>query len=61
MTLGQGHDTHFGNGQQLCELSRPNMTERSYGPYTEFWYVYNLTFEKWLGQGHDIMDNNCVD
>ena len=32
MTLGQGHDTHLGHGQQLCEISRPDKWARSYGP-----------------------------
>ena len=37
MTLGQGHDTPFGRGQQLCELlSRFNMAVKSYGPDTYF-------------------------
>ena len=25
MTLGQGHDTPFGYGQLLCEISRSNL------------------------------------
>ena len=44
MTLGQGHDTPLGHGQQLCEiLSRSNMAVRSYGPDTEFGYVCTVT------------------
>ena len=36
MTLGQGHDTPWGHGQQLCEiLSRSNMAVRSYGLDTD--------------------------
>ena len=44
MTLGQGHETPLGHGQQLCEiLSRSNMAVRSYGPDTEFGYVCTVT------------------
>ena len=48
MTLGKGHDTPLGHGQQLCEiLSRSNMVVRSYGPDTGFGYActVTLTFE----------------
>ena len=35
MTLGQGHDTPLGHGQQLCEIiSRSDKGVRSYGPDT---------------------------
>ena len=35
MTLGQGHDTTLGHGQQLCEIiSRSDKGVRSYGPDT---------------------------
>ena len=35
VTLGHGHDTPLGHGQQLCEiLSRSNMAVKSYGPDT---------------------------
>ena len=35
MTLGQGHDTPLGHGQQVCEiLSSSNMTVKSYVPDT---------------------------
>ena len=50
MTLGQGHDTPLGHGQQLCEiLSRSSLAMRSYGPDTDFWYVctVTLTSEIW--------------
>ena len=41
MTLGQGHDTLLGYGQQLCEiLSRFNLAVRSYGEDTDFWCVH---------------------
>ena len=44
MTLGQGHKTSLGHGQQLCEiLSRSNMAVRSYGPDTDFGYVGTVT------------------
>ena len=44
MTLGQGHDTFLGHGQQLCEiLSRSNRVVRSYGPDTDLGYVCTLT------------------
>ena len=44
MTLGQGHDTPLGHGQQLCEiLSRYNMAMRKYGPNTDFGYVFTVT------------------
>ena len=40
MTLGQGHDTPSGHGQQLCEiLSRSNLTVRRYGLGTDFGYM----------------------
>ena len=48
MTLGQGHNTALGHGQQLCEiLSRSNLAVRSYGPDMDFGYVctVTLTFE----------------
>ena len=36
MTLGQGHDTPLGHGQQLCEiLSRSNVAVRNYGLLTQ--------------------------
>ena len=58
MTLGQGHDTPLGHGQQLCEIliSRSNMAVKSYGPDTHFLvYVHlNLDLEGMtLDQGHD--------
>ena len=69
ITLCQGHDQPFSNGQQLCEiLSRANMTEKSYGPDTDFGYVryalwpwpwrYDLGSKSWqyLGQ----WTTNCV-
>ena len=35
MTLGQGHDTSFGHGQQLCDiLSKSDKGVRNYGPDT---------------------------
>ena len=43
ITLGKGHDTPTGHGQQLCEiLSRSNMAVRSYDPDTDFGYVCTL-------------------
>ena len=67
MTLGQGHDTLLGNGQQLCEiLSRSNFATRSYCPDMDFWYVctLTLTLEIWPWvkvMTHPLaMDNNCV-
>ena len=40
MTLGQGHDTLFGHGQEFYEiLSRSNLAVRSYGPDTDFGYL----------------------
>ena len=56
MTLGQGHDTPLGNGQQLCEISRSNLAVRSYGPDTDFQYMCTVTLalgDMTLGQGHD--------
>ena len=50
MTLGQGHDTPLGHGQQLCEiLSRSILAMRSYGPDMDFVYVctVTLTLEIW--------------
>ena len=43
MTLRQGHDTSFGHGQQLCEISRSNMAVRNYGLDTDFGYVCTVT------------------
>ena len=44
MTLGQGHDTPLGHGQQLCEiLSRSNLAVMIYGPDTDFQYVCTVT------------------
>ena len=67
MTLGQGHDTLLGHGQQLCEiLFRSNLAVRSYDPDTNFQYVctVTLTLEIWPWvkvMTHSwIMDNNCV-
>ena len=54
MTLGQGHDTPFGHGQQLCEIiSRSNFALRRYGPDTDFGYVciVALTLEIWPSVG----------
>ena len=40
ITLGQGHDTTLGHGQQLCEiLSISSITVRSYGPDTDLEYL----------------------
>ena len=67
MTMGQGHDTPLGHGQQLCEiLSRSNLAVRSYGLETDFQYVCTaiLTLEIWPWvkvMTHPwIMDNNYV-
>ena len=67
MTLGQGHDTPLGHGQQLSEiLSRSNLAVRSYGPDTDFQYVctVTLTLEIWPWvkvMTHPwVMDNNWV-
>ena len=67
MTLGQGHDTPLGHGQQLYEtLSRSNLAVRSYGPDTDFQNVctVTLTFEIWPWvkvMTHPwVMDNNCL-
>ena len=52
MTLGQGHDTPLGHGQQLSEiLSRSNLAVRSYGPDTDFQYVCTVTLTLEIGQG----------
>ena len=46
VTLGQGHDTPLGHGQQLCEiLSRSKLTVRSYGSDTDFGYVCTVTLK----------------
>ena len=67
MTLGQGHDTPLGHGQQLCEIiSRSDKGVRSYGQDTDFQYVctVTLTLEIWPWvkvMTHPwVMDNNCV-
>ena len=44
MTLGQGHGTPLGHGQQLYEiLSRSNLAVRSYGPDIDFRYPSTVT------------------
>ena len=44
VTLGQGHDTPLGPGQQLFEiLSRSNLAVRSYGPDMDLGYVCTVT------------------
>ena len=57
MTLGQGHDTPLGHGQQLCEiLSRSNMAVKSYGPDTHILLCVHFYLDlggMTLGQGHD--------
>ena len=67
MTLGQGHDTPLGHGQQLCEIpSRSNLAVRSHGPDKDFRYVstVTLTLEIWpwvkVMTHPRVMDNNCV-
>ena len=67
MTLGQGHDTPLGHGQQLCEiLSISNLAVRSYGPDTDFEYMctVTLTLEIWpcvkIMTHPWVMNNNCV-
>ena len=67
MTLGQGHDTTFGHGQQLWEiLSRSNVAVKSYGPDTEFGYVCTVTLILEVWPWVNVMthpwgmDNNCV-
>ena len=57
MTLGQGHDTPLGHGQQLCEiLSRSNMAVKSYGPNTHILLCVHVDLDlggMTFGQGHD--------
>ena len=67
MTLGQGHDTPLGHGQQLCEiLSRSNLAVRSNGPDTDFHHMctVTLTLEIWpwvkIMTHPWVIDNNCV-
>ena len=71
MTLGQGHDTTLGHGQQLCVISsRSNCALRSYGLDTDFGYVCTVTFSLRYDLGSRswgkvmthpwVMDNNCV-
>ena len=63
LTLGQGHDTPMGHGQQL---SRSKLAVRSYGPDTDFWYVCNVTLTLEIWPWVKIMthpwakNNNCV-
>ena len=60
MTLGQGHDTTLGHGQQLCEiLSKSNLTVVNYGlnhghPDKSSWlsFLWNDTYSK-------ISDAHC--
>ena len=60
MTLGQGHDTSLGYGQQLYEiLSKSNLAVRNYSPDTDFWYVCPVTLTQGPGPWHPwVMDNN---
>ena len=67
MTLGQGHDTPLGHGQQLSTiLSRSHLAVRTYGPDTDFEYVctVTLTLEIWpwvkVMTYPWVIDNNCV-
>ena len=67
MTLGQGHDTPFGHGQQWCKISSTsNSAVRSYGPDTDLGYVctVTLTLEIWPWvkvMTHPwVMDNDVV-
>ena len=67
MTLGQGHDTPLGHGQQLCDISsRSNLAVRSYGPDTDFGYVctVTLTLDIWplvkVMTYPWVMDNNFL-
>ena len=57
MTLGQGHDTPLGYGQQLSEiLSRSNLTVRSYNPGQGFPVYVHCDLDlgdMTLSQGHD--------
>ena len=43
VTLGQGHDTPLGHGQQLHEISRFNKTLERYGPDADFLYMCIVT------------------
>ena len=44
MTLGKGHGTAFGHGQQLYEiLSRTSFAVRNYGLDIDFGYVCTVT------------------
>ena len=67
MTLGQGHDTPLGHGQQLCEiLSRSKMAVKNYDSDTDFGYVCTVTLtlkiRPWVKvMTHPwVMDSNCV-
>ena len=55
MTLGQGHDTPLGHGQQLCEISRSNSSEELWPGHTYFAMcaLYLDLGGMTLGQGHD--------
>ena len=55
MTLGQGHDTPLGHGQQLCEiLFRSNLVVRSNGSDKIFGYVCTMTLT--LGHGQQLCE-----
>ena len=46
--------TPLGHGQQLCNVSRYNMTMKSYGLDTDCWYMSALCLrDMTLSQGHD--------
>ena len=57
MTLGQGHDTPLGHGQQLCEiLSRSKHGNEELWPGHGFWVCVHCDLDlgdMTLGQGHD--------
>ena len=66
MTSIQGHDTPLGHGQQLCIISRSNMTVSNHGMATDLGYVCTVTlaFDIWPWNkviSHPrVIDNNCV-
>ena len=58
VTLGQGHGTTLGHGQQLFEISRSNLAASS-GPDTDLGDVCNVTLALEIGPLVKV-NNKCV-
>ena len=47
MTLGEGHDTSLGQGQQLCEISQIQHGSEELWPIQGFWFLCALGLWPW--------------